>query len=200
MQLTDGSVSARRNRSGRLVPQFSRLMRARLVVGHTTECPQNMPLSLAPCGPGYAMGLTRREVMADRGQPQDNESPQTAPELLSSLSTDAAELVRSEITLARAELAETGRKAAPGLVLLGGAAVCGLLALHAGAVTVLRVAERVLPRSLAAPAVAVGWASAAGWLALTGRERLAEVDLVPRRTVESVKEDVQWASNPRTPS
>lgn len=138
--------------------------------------------------------------MADHGQPQENESPETAAELLSSLSTDATELVRSEIALARAELVDTAGKAVPGLALLAGAAVCGLLALHAGAVTVLRVAEKVLPRPLAAPAVAAGWASAAGWLALTGRDRLAEVDLVPRRTVESVKEDVQWASNPRTPS
>jgi hypothetical protein len=47
----------------------------------------------------------------------------------------------------------------------------------------------------AALIVTVVWAIAAGVLFVTGKKKLAEVNPVPERTVETVKEDVQWVQN-----
>ena len=56
-----------------------------------------------------------------------------------------------------------------------------------------------LPEWASALIVTVVWGAIAAVLALQGREKLREVGTaVPEKTVETVKEDVQWLKDRRT--
>jgi uncharacterized membrane protein YqjE len=103
-------------------------------------------------------------------------------------------LARQELQLAKAEMAEKGRKAVPGFGMVGAAGLVALLA--AGALTAFFILalDGVVPNWLAALIVALVYAAAAAALYFAGRERVQEAGpLVPEQTIETVKEDVEWA-------
>jgi hypothetical protein len=115
-------------------------------------------------------------------------------EVARDLTKDLSLLVRQEIALAKAEMSEKGRTAAPGFGLLGGAGVVGLAA--AGAITafLILVLAIFLPEWLAALIVGVVLAGVAYVLMKRGKERVEEAGKpVPEQTIETVKEDVEWA-------
>jgi hypothetical protein len=115
-------------------------------------------------------------------------------EVAKELMSDVSLLVRQEIDLAKAEMAEKGRTAAPGLGMLGGAGVVGLCA--AGALTAFLVLlfSLFLPEWAAALIIGAVLAGVAFVLVRQGKERVAEAGKpVPEQTVETVKEDVEWA-------
>jgi hypothetical protein len=115
-------------------------------------------------------------------------------ELLQELSQQTATLARQEIELAKAELAEKGRRAGAGAGLLGAGGVVALLALGALTAAIVAALAMAVPTWLAALIVAVVYGAIAGVLALIGRRRLQEAGPpAPEQTVETVKEDVQWA-------
>jgi uncharacterized membrane protein YqjE len=103
-------------------------------------------------------------------------------------------LARQELQLAKAEMSEKGRKAGAGLGLIGVAG--GLALLAGGALTafVILALDGVMPNWLAALLVGAAYAVAAAVLFFVGKRRVEEAGpLVPEQTVNSVKEDVQWA-------
>jgi uncharacterized membrane protein YqjE len=103
-------------------------------------------------------------------------------------------LARQELSLVKAEMAEKGRKAAPGLGMVGGAGVAALLALGSLTAFAILALDRAMPNWLAALLVAVAWGVIAAALYFTGKGRVQEAGpLVPEQTVETVKEDVEWA-------
>ena len=115
-------------------------------------------------------------------------------EVAKELTSDLALLVRQEIELAKTEMAEKGRTAAPGLAMFGGAGVVGLCA--AGALTAFLVLVFSLFLTEWAAALIVGAVLAAVAFVLTrqGKERVADAGKpVPEQTIETVKEDVEWA-------
>ena len=115
-------------------------------------------------------------------------------ELLRQLSEETTRLVRQEIELAKAELTQKGRQAGIGAGLFGAAAAIGFLALAALTTCVILALDAVLPAWLAALVVAVVYAAVAAVLVLRGRAKVRQaVPPVPEQTVETVKEDVQWA-------
>lgn len=110
------------------------------------------------------------------------------------LTRDLSLLVRQELQLAKAEMAEKGRTAVPGIGMIGGATVAALLAggaLTAAAILVLAI---FLPEWLAALLVGAVLAVTAYVLVKQGKERVAEAGApIPEQTIETVKEDVAWA-------
>jgi uncharacterized membrane protein YqjE len=129
--------------------------------------------------------------MAD--QPGTELREQSIGDLLKRLSEDTSTLVRQEMALARAELTEQGKRAGTGAGMLGGAGVAGLLTLGALTATVIGVLDTAMAFWLAALIVTVVWAAVAGVLALQGRNKIKEATPPAPQTVETVKEDVQWA-------
>jgi uncharacterized membrane protein YqjE len=129
------------------------------------------------------------------GNGQDTELRGTSTgDLVKQLSAQTSTLVRQELDLAKAELAEKGKTAGVGAGMLGGAGVAGLLALGALTATLILLLAEAMDAWVAALIATVLWAAAAGVLALTGRDRVREgMPPAPEQTVESVKEDVQWA-------
>jgi uncharacterized membrane protein YqjE len=121
-------------------------------------------------------------------------------ELLKQLSQETTTLVRQELDLAKAEMAEKGKKAGKGAGMFGGAGVVGLLALGALTAALILALDTAMDAWLAALVVGLVYAAIAGVLALTGKKEVQQATPpVPEQTVESVKEDVQWAKT-RTPS
>jgi uncharacterized membrane protein YqjE len=118
-------------------------------------------------------------------------------ELLKQLANETTTLVRQELELAKAELTEKGRKAGPGFGMWGAAGVVGLLALGALTAFFILALDGFMPNWLAALVVAVAYGAIAGVLYLTGKQRVEEAGPVkPEQTIETLKEDVEWAKHP----
>jgi len=115
-------------------------------------------------------------------------------DLLKRLSQETTQLVRQELELAKAEMAEKGKRAGVGAGMFGAAGVVGLLALGALTAFLIMLLDGALANWLSALIVAVVYGAIAGVLALRGRTKVQEATPpVPEQTVETVKEDVQWA-------
>jgi Flp pilus assembly protein TadB len=120
-------------------------------------------------------------------------------EVAKDLTRDVSTLVRQEIELARAEMAQKARVAASGVGMLGGAAVAGLCAAGALTACVILVFSLFLPEWLAALLVAAGLAAVAFALLRRGRQQVEKAGKpIPEQTVETVKEDVEWAKTRAT--
>ena len=117
-------------------------------------------------------------------------------ELVKDLSAQTSTLVRKEIELARAELQEKGKVAAKGAGMLGGAAVAGLLALGALTAALIALLDKAMTTWGAALIVMALWAVVALMLAKAGQASLQRATPPAPQTVETVKEDIQWAKNP----
>jgi uncharacterized membrane protein YqjE len=121
-------------------------------------------------------------------------------ELFKQFSNDMSTLVRQELRLAQVEMTEKGKRAAVGAGFLGGAGVTTVLFLGSLTACIIAALAEGVDVWLAALIVTVLYGVLAGALALTGKNRVAEATPpVPEQTVESVKEDVQWAKT-RLPS
>jgi MFS family permease len=127
------------------------------------------------------------------GQEADLRGSSTG-ELLKQLSEKSSELVRQELELAKAELTEKGKQAGKGAGILGAAGVVGLLAAGALTAFLILLLSEAMDGWVAALIVTVVYGAAAAVLGLMGRDRMKEgMPPAPEQTVESVKEDVQWA-------
>jgi putative superfamily III holin-X len=117
-------------------------------------------------------------------------------DLVKQLAGQTSTLVRQEIDLAKAEMSEKASIAGKGAGLLGGAAVVGLLAAGALTAFLILLLSEAMDAWLAALIVTVVMAAVAAALGLAGRNRIrAATPPVPEQTVETVKEDVEWAKN-----
>ncbi|HZT95749.1 MAG TPA: phage holin family protein [Chloroflexota bacterium] len=128
-------------------------------------------------------------------RPMDNNlHDKSIPELMRQLADETTTLVKQELDLAKAEMTQKGKEAGLGIGMFGAAGIIGLFAL--GALTACFIAALSLAMQvwLAALIVAVVYAAIAGAVALVGKQRLKEgMPPKPDQTIETVKEDVQWA-------
>jgi uncharacterized membrane protein YqjE len=114
-------------------------------------------------------------------------------ELVKDLSNQVSLLARQEIELAKAEMAEKGRRAGLGLGLVAAAGVSALLALGTLTACVVLALDGAMPAWLAALIVALTWSVVAAVLASVGKQKMEQAGTpVPEQTVESVKEDIKW--------
>jgi MFS family permease len=125
---------------------------------------------------------------------QDHLRERPIGELLKQLSEETTTLVKQELDLAKAEVAQKGAQAGKGVGMFGGAGVMGFLALGALTAFFIMLLDGAVPNWAAALIVAVVYGVIAGVLALQGRNKVKEATPpLPEQAVDSVKEDVQWA-------
>jgi hypothetical protein len=132
-------------------------------------------------------------MMADvvNGVPVRPAAQKSTAELVQQASEQLSRLVRDEITLAKAELAEKGKRAGIGAGLFGGAGALAMYGLGAGIATGIIALDLVLPLWLAALIVTVVLFAVAGVLALLGKKQISRaVPPEPLAAIESVKADV----------
>src|SRR4051812_21314454 len=115
-------------------------------------------------------------------------------ELVKQLAEQTSTLVRQEVELAKAEVAQKGEQAGKGAGLIGAAAVIGLLAAGALTAFLIMLLDGALANWLSPLIVGVVSGATAALRALRGRNRIRNgAPPVPEQTVETVKEDVEWA-------
>jgi uncharacterized membrane protein YqjE len=132
--------------------------------------------------------------MAATNPPDPQLREQSMGELFKQLSNELSTLVRQELKLAQAEMTEKGKRAGLGAGMFGGAGLVGFLALLTLTTCVIAALAEAMHVWLAALIVTVVYAALAGVLALVGRRKVSEATPpVPEQTIETVKEDVQWA-------
>jgi hypothetical protein len=115
-------------------------------------------------------------------------------QLFGDLSRQLSTLVRQEIDLARTEVTTKAGAATRDAALIGAGgalAYAGLLVLL-GAVVLLLV-EAGLDAWLAALIVGIIVAAIGGFLVMRGRSGLQNADLAPTRTIDTLKDDAEWA-------
>ena len=115
-------------------------------------------------------------------------------DLFSDLSRETTTLVRQEVQLAKAELTQSATEAARGIGMLvagGAVAYAGLLFLLLA--IVFGLIEAGWDAWLSALVVGLAVVVIGAILVLRARESLKPANLAPRRTVETLKEDQEWA-------
>lgn len=123
----------------------------------------------------------------------------TLGELLGQLSQETATLVRQEVELAKAEVGQKAKAGGAAAGMFGGAAFAALLAAGTFTAFLILVLAEAMPAWVAALVITLVYASAAAFLALRGKERVKDMTPpVPEQTVETLKEDVEWAKSRMT--
>jgi hypothetical protein len=112
-------------------------------------------------------------------------------ELVQDLSRQTSTLIRQEMRLAQAELAEKGKHAGKGAGMFGGAGAVALYGVGALTAAAILGLATVLEPWIAAAAVGAGLLVVAGILALTGKKELDEAGPAkPEQALDSVQRDI----------
>jgi len=143
------------------------------------------------------------------GNGQDMTSPSYRPDsaptgdeplgaLVHQLSEQVPELIRSELRLAQAEVAEKGKKAGIGIGMFSVAGLLAYFGVAALITTAILALDLVLPAWLAALLVALVLLAAGGLVALAGKKQVAQASPpMPERAIEGVKEDIATVKGAR---
>ena len=119
-------------------------------------------------------------------------------QLFSELTSDLSTLFRKEVELAKVEVKQEVTEAGKAGGMLGGGAFAGWFALLFLSFAVAWLLDEWMHTALAFLIVGLVYAVVAAVLVLRGRARLQSVTPVPQQTVETLKEDVQWARAQRS--
>jgi Putative Actinobacterial Holin-X, holin superfamily III len=114
-------------------------------------------------------------------------------ELLSDALNQLSALIRTEIQLARTEIAGKAVRAAVGLAMLGGALT---VAIGAVVLLLMSLAEQLdnwMPEALALLLTGIIGAAISGALAWAGLQRMRTDELAPKRTIEQLQRDAAAA-------
>jgi len=118
--------------------------------------------------------------------------------LVSQLSSQIPELIRSEIRLAQVEVTEKGKRAGIGLGMFSAAGLMGFFGLAVLIATFVLLLDLVLPAWAAALIVAVVLFAIAGVAALLGKKKVQEAGSPkPERAIEGIKADVATVKGDR---
>ena len=114
-------------------------------------------------------------------------------DLVAEVGSQVSALLGKEVELAVAELKDEVKQAAKAGGMLTGAALSGYLALLFGSLAAAWFLDRKLPRFLAFGLVSLLHGIAAAALLKLGHQEMMQVDPVPTQTIETLKENVEFA-------
>ena len=103
------------------------------------------------------------------------------------------DIVRSEVRLAKAEIREEAAKAKSSAVFLGAGAVTTVFAILFLLLTMVYALALAMPSWAAALIVGAALALTATMMLKAGIKRFKQIHPTPERTVETIKENVEWA-------
>jgi len=138
--------------------------------------------------------------MSDRGRPyrEPRSAGESGNESLGTLVTGIVEdlqgIVRGEVQLAKTELKEDATKLASGAGMLIGGALVGLVGFIFLMLGLTYLLNKTMQMWIAAGLVGLALVIIAAVLAMVGRNQMRAANLKPQQTIDSVKEDKEWAS------
>jgi uncharacterized membrane protein YqjE len=135
----------------------------------------------------------------DAALPTEPKAPEKSlGQLFSELTSDLSSLMRKEVELAKVETKEEVARAGKAGGMLGGGAFAGWFALLFLSFALAWLLDEWMHTALAFLIVGLVYAVVAAVLVMQGRSRMQSVNPVPQQTVETLKEDVQWARAQRS--
>jgi uncharacterized membrane protein YqjE len=114
-------------------------------------------------------------------------------EVLQDVMRNVQEIVRSEVRLAKTEIREEAVKAKSATLLLGAGAVTAIFAILFLLLMIAHALALVMPSWAAALIVGAALAVVASVMLTAGIQRFKQIHPTPARTVETIKENVEWA-------
>jgi len=128
-------------------------------------------------------------------RPPETRSP---AEIVQDVLRDVSDIVRAEIRLARTEMTEQAQKAGQAAGFFAGAAVCGLLAAACLTACIIALIALVTPVWVAALLTCIFLVCIAAAVYHGAQLKLKGFQPVPQRTIETMKETLQWAKERTT--
>jgi ABC-type proline/glycine betaine transport system permease subunit len=119
----------------------------------------------------------------------------TVTDVLQDIMGNVQEIIRAEFRLAKAETKEKVRTASGPATMLGVGALIGIYGLGFVLLAAMYALSKVVVAWVAALIVGVALAITAAILVSTGKKALKRISPVPEKTVQSVKENVQWSKD-----
>ncbi len=116
-------------------------------------------------------------------------------DILQDIAGNFQRIVRSEVRLAKAEVQEETARTAKSAALLVAGALLGLFAAGFFLLSGLFALENAVAPWLAALIEAAAVGLTAGILLRLGMKRIRRFHLRPERTVQTLREDLEWARN-----
>jgi hypothetical protein len=126
----------------------------------------------------------------------DTAAGESLGDLVSELTGDLSKLMRQELELAKAEIRQEATKAGKATGMLAAAGFAGYLTTVLLSLALVFALGAIMPLGWAALIVAALWGIAGAVLYSSGRAKLRTVNPKPERTVETLKEDAEWAKHP----
>lgn len=120
-------------------------------------------------------------------------SDRSVADLLQDILRNVQDIVRAEVRLAKTEVWEETTKAKSSALWLGAGTISAVFALLFLLLMIMFALALVMATWAAALIVGAGLAIAAVILLMAGMKRFKKIHPVPERTVESVKENIEWA-------
>jgi hypothetical protein len=142
----------------------------------------------------FERGAPRPTYQASSGSGSSAEGGEGIGSLVSGLLKDLQDLVRAEIQLAKTELKEDATGAGKGIGAIAAGAFVGLVGFFYLIFACIHLLDKALEELwLSAGIVSLVLLAIAAILALNGRKKLQASSLKPDQTIETLKEDQQWA-------
>lgn len=131
--------------------------------------------------------------MTEHNHPDNVETQKSLSQLFSDLSNDLSTLIRQEIELAKTETLEKFNTTIRSVILL----IAGGIVAYAG-VIILLIALSIflgiwMPYWLSTLIVGLAALVIGGIMLIVGKNAITNLSVVPEKTVETIKEDAQWA-------
>lgn len=142
--------------------------------------------------PKFGAGRADEPIATRPSTSADSQPEGSIATLLQDIVGNIQGIIRSEVRLAKAEVTEDAGAMAKAAGMLVAGAVLGIYALGILLLFLVYALEGPLPDWAAALIVGVVVAIAAGVLAKVGLARVKSVNPAPEKTIDSVKEDIQW--------
>jgi len=123
-----------------------------------------------------------------------DENAESLGTLVSGIVEDLQGIVRGEVQLAKTELKEDAGAMGRGAGMIAGGALVGLVGFIFVMLGVTYLLNKAMQMWIAAGVVGVALLIIAAIVAMAGRNQLSAANLKPQQTIDSVKEDQEWAS------
>jgi uncharacterized membrane protein YqjE len=115
--------------------------------------------------------------------------------IVSGIVEDLQNIVRGEVQLAKTELKEDAGKLGKGAGMLAAGALVGLVGFIFLMLALTYLLNKSMQMWLASGIVGLALVTIAAVVAMTGKNQMSAANLKPQQTIDSVKEDQEWASH-----
>lgn len=128
------------------------------------------------------------------GESQRGTDNQSLGDTVTGIVEDLQNIVRGEVQLAKTELKEDASQMGKALGMIGAAAFLGLTGFIFLMLGLTYLINKSLEMWISAGLVGLGLAIIAAILGMVGKNQMQQANFKPEQTIDSVKEDKEWAS------